>query len=391
MEIRARYVQIGAFTLAVLAAGFFFVYWLNNAGALRQRVVYRVQFEGPVSGLLRGSAVLFNGIRVGEVTNLSLNADNPRQVQATIAVDRSTPMRADTAVGIDFQGLTGSPVISLTGGTSTSPLVAAKGEPPVLVADPAAGQSMTQAARDVLRRLDGVLVENAQPLRSTIANLDTFSGALARNSDRLDGIVAGLERMTGGAAARARTLGYDLTVPRVAAAPSDAVAAQLVIPDPTAAATLDTDRIQTRTADGATSAFADAQWSDTLSKLVQMKIIRSFEDANLLAGVGRNLEGLNADFQLLLDIRTFQMQAASAEVEIAGKIVDKNGRIVATRVFHAAAPAQATTVQAAVAALDQAFGKAVAELVLWTARTAKGHQYDKTEPPKAAGKKAARS
>ena len=229
----------------------------------------------------------------------------------------------------------------------------------MLVADPAAGQSMTQAARDVLRRLDGVLVENAQPLRSTIANLDTFSGALARNSDRLDGIVAGLERMTGGAAARARTLGYDLTVPRVAAAPGDAVAAQLVIPDPTAAATLDTDRIQMRTADGATSAFADAQWSDTLSKLVQMKIIRSFEDANLLAGVGRHLEGLSADFQLLLDIRTFQMQAASAEVEIAGKIVDKNGRIVATRVFRASAPAQATTVQAAVAALDQAFGKAV--------------------------------
>jgi len=85
------------------------------------------------------------------------------------------------------------------------------------------------------------------------------------------------------------------------------------------------------------------------------------------------------------------MQAASGQVEIAGKIVDKNGRIVATRVFHAAAPAQATTVQAAVAALDQAFGKAVAELVLWTARTAKDHQYDKTEPPKAAGKKAARN
>jgi phospholipid/cholesterol/gamma-HCH transport system substrate-binding protein len=94
MEIRARYVQIGAFTLAVLAAGFVFVYWLNNAGGLRQRVVYRVQFEGPVSGLLRGSAVLFNGIRVGEVTNLALNADSPRQVQAIIAVDRSTPMRA---------------------------------------------------------------------------------------------------------------------------------------------------------------------------------------------------------------------------------------------------------------------------------------------------------
>ncbi len=391
MEIKARYVQIGAFTLAVLAAGFAFVYWLNNAGGLRQRVVYRVQFEGPVSGLLRGSAVLFNGIRVGEVINLALNASDPRQVHAAIAIDRTTPVRADTVVGIDFQGLTGSPVISLVGGTSTSPLIAAKGEQPLLIADPAAGQSMTQAARDVLRRLDGVLVENAQPLHNTIANLDTFSGALARNSDRLDGIVAGLERMTGGAAARARTMGYDLTVPRIVPGVVSPVAAQLVIPDPAAAATLDTDRIQRRAADGATSAFPDAQWSDTLSKLVQMKVIRTFEDANLLAGVGRNLEGLNGDFQLVLDIRTFQMQEATAEVELAGKIIDKSGRIVATHVFRATAPAEAGTVQAAVVALDRAFGQAAAELVPWTVRAIKDH-HEKPDAPKAAGpKKAART
>jgi phospholipid/cholesterol/gamma-HCH transport system substrate-binding protein len=228
---------------------------------------------------------------------------------------------------------------------------------------------MSQAARDVLRRMDQVLTENAQPLRSAIANLDTFSGALARNSDRLDGIVAGLERLTGGAAARARTQGYDLTVPAIPPGSAPASAAQLVIPDPTAVATLDTDRIQTRTADGATSAFADAQWSDTLSKLVQMKIVRIFEDASLLAGVGRQADGLAGDFQLLLDIRTFQLQAATGVVELAGKIVDKDGRIVATRLFRATAPADAATAKAAAGALDQAFGRAAGELVLWTVRT----------------------
>ena len=53
MEIRARYIQMGAFTLAVIAAGFAFVYWLNNAGGLRERAVYRIRFESSVSGLLR--------------------------------------------------------------------------------------------------------------------------------------------------------------------------------------------------------------------------------------------------------------------------------------------------------------------------------------------------
>src|SRR5262249_42594157 len=142
-----------------------------------------------------------------------LNPADARQVHATIAVDRTTPIRSDTAVTIDFQGLTGSPVVALAGGTSDQRLASKKGEPPLLVADAAAGQSMSQAARDALRRLDGMLTDNTQPLRNMVANLETFSGALARNSDHVDAIVAGLERMTGGPAARARIVTYDLTSP----------------------------------------------------------------------------------------------------------------------------------------------------------------------------------
>ena len=92
METRARYALIGLFMLAVIAASFAFVYWLENKGGFTQRDVYQVRYEGSVSGLLPGSAVLFNGIRVGEVTHLSLNPQAPQQVVATIAVDRNTPI-----------------------------------------------------------------------------------------------------------------------------------------------------------------------------------------------------------------------------------------------------------------------------------------------------------
>jgi phospholipid/cholesterol/gamma-HCH transport system substrate-binding protein len=51
---------------------------------------------------------------------------------------------------------------------------------------------MSGAARDVLRRFDAILAENAKPLKAMIGNLDTFAAALARNSDKLDGIVAGV-------------------------------------------------------------------------------------------------------------------------------------------------------------------------------------------------------
>src|SRR5215467_1620790 len=214
MENRAPYVLIGSFMIAAIAAVFGFVYWMHNTAGLQARSLYRIRFENTVSGLLSGAAVLFNGIRVGEVTDLRLDPEDPLRVTVTIAVSTGTPVRADTHVGLDFQGLTGTPVVTLQGGTpGGSRWTVPQDGVPMLVAEPAAGQSMTQAAREALRHLDTLLTENAEPLHNTVVNLNTFSGALARNSDRLDGIVAGIERLTGAAPTKAPPI-YDLTAVR---------------------------------------------------------------------------------------------------------------------------------------------------------------------------------
>src|SRR6185437_3573734 len=158
MEIHARYTLIGLFTISAIAAAFAFVYWLNHAGGLTQQVLYRARFENTVSGLLKGSAVLFNGIRVGEIIALQLSPENPKQVTAIMSVNRETPVRSDTKVGIEFQGLMGAPVLSLHGGApDASPATSTDGQPPLLSAAPDAGQNMTDAARSVLRHIDTVV------------------------------------------------------------------------------------------------------------------------------------------------------------------------------------------------------------------------------------------
>src|SRR5436190_23006167 len=96
METRARYVLVGAFALLVTAAAFTFVYWLNVAGGLEQRTLYRIRYQNSVAGLQAGSAVLFNGVRVGEVTSLDLSASAPQEIMATVAVAAATPVRRDT-------------------------------------------------------------------------------------------------------------------------------------------------------------------------------------------------------------------------------------------------------------------------------------------------------
>jgi phospholipid/cholesterol/gamma-HCH transport system substrate-binding protein len=354
----------------VFLLGFGLVYWLQGTAGLQQRSIYRVRFENSVPGLLKGSAVLFNGIRVGEVVALELDPDHTRRVTATIAVDPGTPVHADTEVGLEFGGLMGgTAAVSLTGGTPTSPaLSSGRDQPPVLVADAAAGQSMTQVAREALRRLNAILGDNSDSLHATITNLETFSGVLARNSDRLEGILAGIERMTGGAPAKPPPV-YDLTAPREFPASAKPPRGQLVIPEPTASVTLETQKILIRSNAGETSFIDNGQWSDSLPKLVQAKVVQSFENANFLRTVARPFEGLTGDYQLLLDIRTFQLSASaeapSADVEFAAKILGDNGRIADARIFRATAPAKAADASAATAALDEAFGKTAIDLVIW--------------------------
>ncbi len=197
METRANYVLIGLFTLVVIAGGFGFVYWFRNTGSLGERNQVQVVFEGTVSGLRPGAAVLFNGQRVGEVADLGVDPAAPRQVVATIAVDRKLALRTDTWVGLEYQGLTGIAAVSLRGGSATAPLVT--GNPPLLRADHGASQDLAQGAREVLRKLDAFVSENESSMRTSLKNIEVFTNTLANNSDRIERILSGAETLVGSA------------------------------------------------------------------------------------------------------------------------------------------------------------------------------------------------
>src|SRR6266566_10078953 len=363
METRAPFVVVGAFVLAAIGAVFGFVYWLHNTGGLGPRATYHVQFDGSVPGLLVGAAVLFNGIRVGEVTDLGLASDNPRRVNATISVAATTPVRADTRVGLEFQGLTGVPVISLEGGK----LIMNSGEVPTLIAEPGAGQSMTQAARDALRKVDSVLSENSEPLKDTIANLKVFSEGLARNTGKLDGIVAGLEKMTGGGTP-AQKITYDLRAPQHPGPAGKTVKGQLAIPEPTAVAMLETQRMLFSPAKDY-AGFADFLWADSIPKLLQARLIDSFENYDIAHAPLRAADVGQADFQLLIDVRRFQIASDSepaAEVGLSARIVDKNGKVIASRLFEDSQKFEGIEPPAAVAAFNDAFGRVAKDMIVWT-------------------------
>jgi phospholipid/cholesterol/gamma-HCH transport system substrate-binding protein len=368
METRAPFVIVGVFVLAAIAAVFGFVYWLQNTGGLGPRATYQVQFEGSVPGLLVGAAVLFNGIRVGEVSELGLVPGKPRTVTAAISVAATTPIRADTRVGLEFQGLTGVPVIALEGGT----LAADSGKVPTLVAEPGAGQGMTQAARDALRRVDSVLAENSGALKDTIANFKVFSEGLARNTGKLDGIVAGLERMTGVTTPPAK-ITYDLPALQNTGPAAKTVTVPWAIPEPTAVVMLETQRFLFSPPQNYPG-FSEAMWADALPKLLQARLIESFENYDLAHAPLRTDSG-QSEFQLLIDVRRFRIALdakPAAEIALSARLVDRSGKVVAIRLFEQSEALDQVEPTAAAAAFGKAFERIARDMIGWTVGTLAG-------------------
>jgi len=367
METSARYRLMGAFTLAAILGVFAFAYWLNHAGGLGERSIYQIRFLGSVPGLRPGAAVQFNGIRVGEVTDIQLDVQKPQQVTAMVSIDHATPIRRDTQVALDFQGLMGVTSVALKGGAADSPPLV--GNPPVLVADATAGSDLTTTAKEALRRVDGILAENSEALKSTIGNLSTFTGALAKNSERIDGIVSGLERMTGAEAIKNPPTSFDLAVPKMTPAPGSIEGPTLAVAEPAALLVLDTQKIIVRSAGGArTQMPGSAQWADTLPKLIQAKVTQALESAASAKTVVRTADNLTTDRQLLLEIRSFDLIAddkPKVVIELAAKIVADGNRVVKARSFTATAPAQSVDGAGAAAAFNTAFGSIVTDLAVW--------------------------
>lgn len=198
MESRANYALIGVFTLAVVAAMFGFAVWFAGARGNGNQAQYRVIFSGSVSGLGRGGSVLFNGLRVGEVTAISLLPEDPKRVVATIEVNPTTPVRSDTRARLEYQGLTGVAAIAMSGGEPGSqPLTAPNGQSATLYADRSDFQDIMETVQrlsrrvdDVINRADKLFADNEESIGRTIRNVETFTQSLASNSDGVNRFLA---------------------------------------------------------------------------------------------------------------------------------------------------------------------------------------------------------
>lgn len=225
METRARYVLVGAFTLAAMAALLGFLLWLARVEINRAYAQYDIVFN-TVSGLSQHSLVRYNGVDVGKVLSIDLDRENPQFVRVRIEISAATPVRKDTVATLSSQGVTGVSFVALEGGSPMSdPLVAIPPAPvPVIASQPSVVQELTDAAPDLLKEAIALIEdvrrfttpENREAIAAILKNLENVTA-------RADGLTVRAETLLTAAEATLAQADNALIEAKAAFASADAV------------------------------------------------------------------------------------------------------------------------------------------------------------------------
>jgi phospholipid/cholesterol/gamma-HCH transport system substrate-binding protein len=189
MERNANYALVGLISTVLLIAMIVFIFWLTNFALSAKYDDYEVVFHGPISGLSRGGDVQFNGIKVGEVNDIQLDAQDPNKVIAKIQVRADTPVRQDSEASLEPQGITGVNYIQITAGTLPKPMlkdVTPQGQPRIINAKPGAfasllsgGGTLMQTALESLNRVNRVLSDqNIQKFDAILSDVQSVTAEL---------------------------------------------------------------------------------------------------------------------------------------------------------------------------------------------------------------------
>jgi cholesterol transport system auxiliary component len=165
---------------------------------------------------------------------------------------------------------------------------------------------------------------------------------------------------------------FDLSLTPSADGPS-ARNRQILVPEPTAVKMLDSEQVVVRVSPSEVQYLANSRWGDRLPRLVQSKLVEGFENSKRLGGVGKPGQGLAIDYQVVTEIRSFEVTTNGsrvATVEISAKLLnDRNGTVRAQSVFKAIVPVAGTENRRFIEALDKAFARVGADIVDWALKS----------------------
>jgi len=189
MERNANYALVGLTSTLLVIGLVVFSVWLAAFKFNQDYDYYDIVFKGPVRGLSQGGEVHFNGIKVGEVTRISLDRVDATQVVARAKVTSDVPVRVDSYATLEPQGITGVNYVQITAGTPSKRLLkrmVPRGTVPRIRSQPgmlsdllASGGNVLARAVEALDRVNRVLSEdNIKHISGMLDNVQVATAEL---------------------------------------------------------------------------------------------------------------------------------------------------------------------------------------------------------------------
>ena len=157
-----------------------------------------------VAGLNVNAPVKYNGVDVGKVRSIRLDAGNPERVNLMFAIERGTPVKEDTLAVLKTQGLTGIAYVELSGGAPDAPPLRATAgsEYPVIRTKPSLSARIENVLTTVLAKLDStsnninaiLSDENRASFKRALADLATITHTIAARKDAIDAGITNASR-----------------------------------------------------------------------------------------------------------------------------------------------------------------------------------------------------
>ena len=225
--------KVGIFAVLVLIVGWGVVRYLKGSSVFSKTNTYYAYYE-QVSGLQPASYVVLYGVKVGSVTNITLDENPSKGVEVEFTVDKRYKIPVDSKAKIFSDGIMGGKAIDIEYGssaeyianegtiqtaTSTDLFEMAGSEIDFLnekIASVVEGLNVTlenvnkliaantESLTSIMTNVNGVtgnvntmLAKEREHLEEALASLSKFSKSLGDNSEQVGGIINSLDKFSG--------------------------------------------------------------------------------------------------------------------------------------------------------------------------------------------------